>query len=170
MFEARIPELNLSFPFGIGQIKVEITEQQKNAAWQLYVELATRISSVPLEHGTGSAREALSSLHSLFECVRLILRTSGPLTAQGEGSMASIAINILNKGIRPFLVKWHTKLGDFEAREKLRLAKDFGGNHTLPPDENNWPDSQEFYNELEQTRAALSQYVILLANIAGTKI
>jgi hypothetical protein len=170
MLEARIPELSLSFPFGLGEIKVEITQQQKNAAWQLYVELATRVSSDPLEPGMGSAREALSSLHSLFGCVRGILKETGPLAAQGNGSMASIALDVLNKGIRPFLVKWHTRLSDYEAQEKIRLAREFGGNHTLPPDEGKWPDSEAFYAELEQKRAALSQYVVQLSKIAGTNI
>jgi hypothetical protein len=56
----------------------EPDESEIKAAWELYVELVTRISIVELQPEQGLLREALSSLYSLFGTTREILRKYGP--------------------------------------------------------------------------------------------
>jgi hypothetical protein len=51
----------------------------------MYVELITRISVVELKPGEGLLREALSSLYTLFDTTRMILRKYGPSVAQPKG-------------------------------------------------------------------------------------
>ncbi len=54
----------------------EIDEIQKKAAWEMYVELATRITTAELQKGEGLLREALNSLYSIFATTRGILKNT----------------------------------------------------------------------------------------------
>ena len=54
----------------------EPNEDERKAAWELYVELITRVATVPLEHGL--LREALTSLYTVFASSREILRRIRP--------------------------------------------------------------------------------------------
>jgi hypothetical protein len=76
--------LNIPYLGGIeGTWEPDETEQR--AAWDMYVELVTRISVVELRPGEGLLHEALSSLYSLFETTRKILREYGPSIARPKG-------------------------------------------------------------------------------------
>src|SRR5260370_27480478 len=74
-----------------------------NAAWELYVELLTRITTqaLPAEHG--DEKTALDSVYSLFPTTRIILNRNGKECV----SFAKIAIPVLNQILRPFTSKWH---------------------------------------------------------------
>jgi len=69
--------------------KIEATwepdDNERKAAWEMYVELITRISVAELKPGEGLLREALSSLYTLFGTAREILRKYGPSVAQPKG-------------------------------------------------------------------------------------
>ena len=56
-------------------------ESEQNAAWELYIELITRISIAELQPNEGLLREALTSLYTLFDTTRKIMRTYGPSIA-----------------------------------------------------------------------------------------
>jgi hypothetical protein len=83
----------------------EPNDDERKAAWELYVELVTRISVVPLGPDEGLLREALSSLYSLFATTRDILRRYGPGVAEpkpgGQYSFGTLAVAMLNIGLRP---------------------------------------------------------------------
>ena len=163
----KLQSLNINLPFGLGGVSIVVTEAQKKVAWALYVELATRVAGVELKPGMGSAREALNSLYSLFETTRLVLREQGPGAADGPESVGPIAIEILNKGLRPFMVKWHTRLSEFEAQQTEEQRSRFGGEATVVIDESQWPELDGFYRELEENRHGTLQYIQALARIAG---
>ena len=63
--------------------------------------------------------EALSSLYTLFDTTRTILRKYGPSIAQPKGedelSFGYLAVVILNVVLRPVLAKWHPVLLDYES-------------------------------------------------------
>ena len=105
---ATLKSVTIKLPFGIGGATIEIDQHQQRAAWALYVEMATRVTAEELEPGTGSAREALKSLYSLFETTRTVLREAGPGAANGPDSVGPLAVRILNQGLRPFTPHWHT--------------------------------------------------------------
>ena len=113
----KLQSLNINLPFGLGGANIIVTEAQIKVAWALYVELSTRVAGVELKSGMGSAREALNSLYSLFDTTRSVLREQGPGSAEGPESVGPIAIEILNRGLRPFITEWHTKLSGFEAEQ-----------------------------------------------------
>src|SRR5690554_2120685 len=68
----------VALPFDIGRAEWETSRAESKAAWELYVELTTRIATQPLPDDRGLFREALSSLYSLYPTTREILRRAGP--------------------------------------------------------------------------------------------
>ncbi len=63
--------VELALPF-LGKISGEWApdEAERLAAWEMYVELATRITVQPLTPDEGLIREALTSYYSLFATTR----------------------------------------------------------------------------------------------------
>jgi hypothetical protein len=134
-------------------------EAQRSAAWEMYVELITRISVQPLGRDEGMLREALASLHALFGETRRILRAYGPDVAKPERkkylSFGAIAVDVLNVWLRPFLAKWHPRLGDHENRRSAEVSPH---QHELA-----WAEAPALRTALEQLRGQLVMYADLLA-------
>lgn len=146
----KLKSIGVSLPWGIGSVTIEVSEVEARAAWELYVEYATRIATHDLAPGAGSVREALNSLYSLFKTTREVLRAAGPDVGKGDNALGPLAIRTLNEGLRPFLVKWHIEVG---------------------PDDNLSADRRaEFDRELETLRKELREYVDALATIAGADV
>jgi hypothetical protein len=139
------------------------TDAERRAAWELYVELVTRIAVVPLKGSEGLLREALNSLYALFGITREILRRYGPELArprpEGEYSLGELAILVLNYQLRPLLARWHPMLQSWEAQRPAQLSQ---ATH-----EGGWQHANELRAELEQTRQRLVGYADLLAAAAG---
>ena len=114
-------QINLPYIGGV-EGTWEPDEREKEAAWEIYVELVTRISVAELKPNEGLLRESLSSLYTLFSTTREILRKHGPAVAKpkerGKLTLGLIAIAYLNTIIRPFLSKWHPILLDYENNRK----------------------------------------------------
>jgi len=163
----KITAFQLNLPFGLGGASVIRTEAQVKAAWALYVEYATRISTQKLEPGEGSIREALTSLYKLFDITRTVLKQEGPGVAEGINSVGPMAIQTLNEGIRPFLVKWHTKLGAFETAQALEQQGKLAPGAAPIIDEGQWEEAAKFYAELDKFRLEFLQYVNALGELAG---
>jgi hypothetical protein len=138
-------------------------ERERQAAWELYVELVTRVALVPLRPLEGSLGEALSSLYSLFATTRTILRTYGPAVAQpkGDGSLSFgyLAVAILNLVLRPVLAKWHPLLLAYESGKGSELS---AADH-----ERQWERNAELRRDLEGVHEALRAYAAVLAEVAG---
>ena len=98
-----------------------------------------------LKPGVVSAREALNSTHSFFETTRSVLREVGPGAAYGPELVGSIAIDILNQDLYPFLVKWHSRLSSFADQQAEEQRKQFGGKDIVILDESRWPERNTFY-------------------------
>ena len=94
-------------------------QAERDAAWELYVELVTRVAVVPLGPRQGVLREALSSLYALFGVTREILRKYGPAVArppkEGQYRFGHLAVWMLNAALRPVLASWHPELSRWEA-------------------------------------------------------
>lgn len=90
---------------GFAELEFEATEDDMTAAWEMYVELLTRITTQPLEEGTGDEETALTSIHNLFDITRSILKEKGRLAS----NFTKVAIIVLNQVIRPFTARWHKK-------------------------------------------------------------
>jgi hypothetical protein len=156
-------KVSLKLPY-IGGVEGtwEPDERERNAAWELYVELVTRIAVAELQPHEGSLREALSSLYSLFGTTRTILRTYGPGIAQPKGkdniSFGYLAVTILNVSLRPVLAKWHPLLLDYEHTKE--------GSVSPLEHERRWDKSGELRGVLNEVRGVLIDYANLLAQVA----
>ena len=138
-------------------------EAERRAAWEMLVELTTRVPVIPLRKNEGLLREALTSLYTLFQETRGVLRAGGADVAvdrQGELSMAVITGHLLNQVIRPVLAYWHPELQRWEA-----------GGAGLPKREHelNWPEYAEFKELLEELRATLIDFARVFAVAAGAE-
>ena len=118
-------------------------DNNRKAAWDLYVEMETRITTQPLDPEHGDEKTALDSVYSLFQTTREILLKQGPDCVV----FAKIAIEILNQKVRPFTAKWHRK----------SLAGDFDDPAACA----------EFRTELESLQEILRAYTRTLAVLAG---
>jgi hypothetical protein len=157
----RLKTIKVSVPFDIGGISIVVDSSQQKAAWALYVELITRIATQPLDEKEGLLREALSSLHSVFEVTRIILKDAGPGVAHGPDSLGPVAIEVLNKGLRPFTAKWHPKLLAYEQSRPQDMSQ-FEHEHQ-------WKDYAELREELEDLQKKMIEYANALALISGAK-
>lgn len=120
-------------------------DKDKDAAWSLYVELLTRITTQPLKDEEGVEKTALESVHKIFQITRDILKEYGRECIQ----FSKIAIPVLNQIIRPFTAKWHKALenGDLEKGEC----------------------KAQFRIELKELRMDLRYYTSLLSELAGVE-
>lgn len=135
---------------------------EREAAWELYVELVTRVAVVSLDPGQGVLREALSSLYSIFGVTREILRKYGPKVASAPGKpgqyrFGHVAIWMLNAGLRPVLTKWHPRLLHWEA-----LLVD---GTSVTKHEERWPEAPALRSDLEAARGLLLDYARILAEV-----
>lgn len=138
-------------------------ENEQKAAWEMYVELVTRVSVVEPPAGEGLLRESLTSIYSLFGTTRQILKEHGPSIAQpkrgGDLSFGRIAVTVLNEVLRPVLTKWHPRLEDYEAtKPDTRSRLDH---------EHLWEQNSGLRETLAEARKALEAYTRMLAKAAG---
>jgi len=68
----------------------------KKAAWDLYIELLSRITTPMLPEEYGDEEGVLESIHSLFKTTRDVLKANGPACVQ----FTKIAV-VVNQKIRP---------------------------------------------------------------------
>ena len=134
-------KINLKFM----EMDWEPNTADQDAAWQLYIELLTRITTQYLQPEHGDEKAALDSIYRLFDITRNILKTEG----RDCVTFSKIAIVVLNQVIRPFTAKWHREamLHSFENELKRK----------------------EFRAELESLQAELRKYTSALASIAGVE-
>jgi hypothetical protein len=164
MAELNTVAVDLALP-EVGNISgtwiADIREQQ--AAWEMYVELVTRIAVVELRPDEGLLREALSSLYTLFAETRRILHEFGPDVAQPKGesdvSFGYLSVMVLNTVLRPVLAKWHPLLTDYESMRD---------GQTPPMEyEKSWDRYEELRRVLnEDVRSYLADFAKLLADAA----
>ena len=156
---AVLKKVTVSLPFGIGSASWEADPTERNAAWELYVELVTRVAVQSLNPQEGLVREAMNSLYSLFGSTREILRKAGPKVGASHDSVGGIAIAVLNNGLRPFLSKWHPLLLEWEEKRPDEVSP--------KAHEKAWDAETSVRSELDSLRGNLERYANALAVIAG---
>lgn len=135
-----LEKINLHMAFA--DVEFSPTNDDKTAAWDMYVELITRITTQPLAPDTGDEETALNSIYSLFDTTRNILKEKG----RQATAFTKIAVVVLNQVVRPFTAKWH--------RKKLKGAF------------NNPNECDNFREELSDIQIKLIDYSHLLAELA----
>lgn len=122
----------------------EPSPEDQEAAWEMYIEMITRISTQHLLPEQGDEKSALESIHSLFKTTRDILKNKG----RKSENFTQIAIVVLNQVIRPFTSKWH----------KIFLETGFNSSNSIV-----------FRKELANLQIDLRNYTRLLSDLAGVE-
>lgn len=136
-----------SIKLGTSGVSMEITfkDEDRKAAWELYIEMLTRIVTQTLPDEMGDELTALDSVYSLFPITREILRRRGRDTIE----FSKVAIPVLNQVVRPFTAKWHRESISGAFNDPLRC--------------------KEFRKELRSLQKDLRNYNRMLAEIAGVE-
>lgn len=164
---AKLKKVAVGIDFGIFKLDGtwEADEAQQKAAWEMYVELVTRVAIVDLHPEEGTLREALTSLHSLFATTRDILRRHGPSVARARKkhtlTFGYVAVAVLNRLLRPLLAKWHPLLSDYEDSREPKSSK--------VAHERAWDRAAELRQALAEVRPKLKAYAEALAEAAGVE-
>lgn len=120
-------------------------DADKAAAWELYIELLTRIATQPLDEKDGDEKTALDSVFSLFAITRQVLKSN----SRNCTEFTKIAVVVLNQVIRPFTAKWH----------RLSLQGAFADKNI----------QRDFRTDLAQLQTVLKKYTKMLADMAGVE-
>lgn len=135
----------LKLNLGFMETEWEPQVKDSEAAWEMYVELLTRIATQPLPDNSGMESSSLESVYCLFGITRGILRKYG----KDSIGFAKIAIIVLNQIVRPFTARWHklSEEGAFQDQEQCII----------------------FRKELKELQINLKNYMGMLAEIAGVE-
>lgn len=120
-------------------------DEDKDAAWELYIELLTRITTQSLDDDYGDEETALRSVYSIFSLTREVIKSNGRHCIE----FTKIAIIILNQIVRPFTAKWHrlSLEGAFSDKEQCDI----------------------FRKELKALQEKINTYTRMLADMAGVE-
>jgi hypothetical protein len=135
--------LKITAPFL--EMEWEPQDADKSAAWELYIELLTRITTQPLGDLHGDEQTALDSIYSLFSITRQVLKNN----TRDCSEFAKIAVVVLNQVVRPFTAKWH----------RLSLQEAFSDPKQCA----------KFRSELIVLQDELRKYTRMLADMAGVE-
>lgn len=127
------------------ELEWQPNDHDRDAAWDLYIEMLTRVATQHLEPEHGDESAALESIYSLFDLTRNVIKKQGRHCIE----FTKIAVVVLNQVIRPFTAKWH------------RIAKDSCFNEE--------DSCKVFREELADLQRNLRVYSKMLADMAGVE-
>jgi hypothetical protein len=160
---ATIQRGSFSVNLGIVTLTGELSDQDRQAAWELYTELSTRVA---LTGKQGDAEcssfegevlaESLSSVYSFFQEARRIMRAFpvGKLGVIVQDHLGVIINNVMADVLRPFLERWqadyrywwecrsNSKLTPFERQQEYPKLKEFCAE---------WSDLRKVMRKLQET-------------------
>lgn len=165
---AAVPATTARPPLPAAQALIEPSAKRRGpgpveraAAFDLQIELVTRVGVQPLAPDQGSLREALTSLHALFGTTREVLHrvaaeTGAPLV------LPHIAATLANEHLRPFLSTWHPALQQHESKRP---------DGTSPTaHEHAWERVAEMRADLDRLRLPLTRIAARLAELTGVDL
>ena len=136
---------SLKIKVGFLETEWQPHDVDKDAAWELYIELLTRSTTQNISPDDGDEQAALESIYSLFRLTRDISKRQGRHCI----NFTKIAIPVLNQVVRPFTAKWH----------RLSLQGAFDD-----------PDLRgEFREELSELQQVLRTYTMMLSDMADVE-
>ena len=137
-----LTSLKITTPFL--EMEWEPRDEDKTAAWELYVELITRAATQHLDPDEGDEAAALKSIHDLFALTRATIKANGRHCI----NFTRVAVVVLNQKVRPFTARWHprTLQGALEGATRSR-----------------------FRAELRELQTDLRNYTRLLADMADVE-
>ena len=102
----------------------EPRDEDKTAAWELYIELITRAATQGLDPDEGDEGAALKSIYDLFPLTRETIKRNGRYCI----NFTRISVVVLNQKVRPFTAKWHPRVlaGPLDAAARDAFRAELG--------------------------------------------
>ena len=123
-------------------------EADRGLAWDLYVELMTRITTQKLDDHEGDDNSALKSVYSLFALSRDYMHLHGVRSA----NTAALLTAYLNQKVRAFTAKWHKRSLDEKWAESTSQSR------------------PEFRTDLHALQPVLRQLAEALSHLADARL
>lgn len=137
-----------SFSVNLGLVKLsgELSDQDRQCAWELYTELSTRVALTGKQGDEKCTdfsgeiyNESLASVYAFFQEARRIMRSFpvGKLARDVQNHLGVLINNVMVDVLRPFLEKWQAdyrhwwesqsnpQLAPFNRQEEYPKLKDF---------------------------------------------
>jgi len=124
------------------------SDEDRALAWDIYIELHSRVSTQSLDDKQGNDLAALESIHNLFSIARERMQFHGIQCA----NTSTLIMLFLNQYLREFMTKWHK----FSIQENW---KDGGG-----------VINENFRSELKGIQESLESFSTALSHLAGANI
>jgi hypothetical protein len=122
---------DMSLDLGIFKLGAELSDEDRQCAWELYTEIATRVSVVGKRADPSTADfsgelylDSLDSLYNFFRECRCIMRKFpvGRIKDPKQLHLGIFINRILTKVLRPFLEKWN---GDYRHWFSSKMKPEF---------------------------------------------
>lgn len=150
---------SFSLNLGIVQLGSELSDDDRQCAWELYTELSTRVAV------TGKTKdeeckdfsgelyiESLTSLYKFFQESRAIMRKFpvGKIAGNHQDHLGVMISRMMEEVLRPFLEKWQVKYRHWWEND---------GNPRISPIErqSEYPELNEFLDDWASVRWLLRQ-------------
>lgn len=145
---------NFSLNLGIVKLSAELSDLDRQCAWELYVELSTRVGVVGKRDDPECKNfegelyiESLQSLYTFFQETRKIMREFpvGKLGNNSDDHLGILMNRVISDVLRPFLEKWQVKIRHWWECNK---------SEETPPLElqSKFPDIEEFLSDWSSVR------------------
>jgi len=162
---AEIRKGSFSLNIGIAKLSAELSEEDRQCAWELYTEIATR-SSVTGKRGDDECRnfegelliESLNSLYSFFTECRQIMRKFpvGRIKDDNQKHLGCVIHDLLAHVLRPFLEKWQIDFREWWSGDEERELGPFDRQRKYPK----YDDMMEDWSEVRKTVRSLERALI----------
>jgi len=168
---------SFSLNLGIVQLGAELSDDDRQCAWELYTELSTRVAVTgkPYDEECNDFSgelyiESLDSLYNFFQETRLIMRKFpvGKITGDKQDHLGVMISRMMENVLRPFLEKWQVNYRHWWENES---------NPRLSPvsRQNEFPGREDFLNDWAAVRWLMRKVqqelvkVYSLINLGGHK-
>lgn len=168
---ASFEEGEIEFNAGIVKLKGKLKDIDRQCAWELYTEIATRVA-VSGKRGDKECKdfdgellvESLTSLYNFFQECRLIMRKFpvGRIKDNNQQHLGCVIHDLLAKVLRPFLEKWQVNLRTWWDSEECEDISPFERQKQFPQyDEllHDWSEVRKVVRKLERT--LIQQYKLV---------
>lgn len=155
---------------GSNKIKIRPNYEDKQLAYNLWVELATRKIGIPIDFEHDVIIEIYNSWYDFFKITREMIREIPVSKVRNESTMniIRIATDVLNEGVRPHLTQWQAKF-----RKWYETAEVDNENKDLFPQEiqKNFPNYDKLVSDMKKVNESLIEYKEKLEELSfGKKI
>lgn len=155
---------------GSNRIKIKPNYEDKQIAYKLWVELATRKIGIPIDFEHDVIFELYNSWYEFFRITREMIKEIPVSKIRNESTKEIIrtATEVLNVGVRPHLTKWQARF-----RKWYKTVSNKDENEDLFPQDiqKKFPEYEELIKDMKKVNESLIRYKELLEEMAfGKKI